>query len=66
MGAGGCWGAAAELAREPKRENPDHSMGAILAIEGPVELGMTPAQAIVPGTKNGAPACRKLAGFENI
>ena len=41
------WGAAPDLAREPKPETQDHGMGTILAIEGLVELGMTPAQAIV-------------------
>ena len=54
------WGAAAELAREPKVETQDHGMGTILAIEGLVELGMTPAQALVAGTKNGAIACRRI------
>jgi imidazolonepropionase-like amidohydrolase len=29
-----------------------------MAIEGLVELGMTPAQAIVAGTRNGALACK--------
>ena len=33
-------------------------MGTITAIEGLVELGMTPSQAIVAATKNGALACR--------
>ena len=54
------WGAAPELAREPKPENQDHGIGTIVAIEGLVELGMTPSQAIVAATKNGAIACRKL------
>ena len=31
-----------------------------MAIEGLVELGMTPAQAITAGTRNGAIACRRL------
>jgi imidazolonepropionase-like amidohydrolase len=31
-----------------------------MAIEGLVELGMTPIQAITAGTKNGAIACRRL------
>jgi imidazolonepropionase-like amidohydrolase len=34
-----------------------------MAIEGLVELGMTPAQAIVAGTRNGALACRKSGEF---
>ena len=37
-----------------------------MAIEGLVELGMTPAQAIVSGTKNGAIACRRLADFGTL
>jgi imidazolonepropionase-like amidohydrolase len=60
------WGAAPDLAREPKPENQDHGMGTILAIEGLVELGMTPAQAIVAATKNGAIACRKLDRFVTL
>jgi len=60
------WGAALELAREPKPENQDHGIGTILAIEGLVELGMTPSQAIVAATKNGAMACRKLDQFGTI
>ena len=52
------WGSAPEFAREPKPETQDHGIGTILAIEGLVELGMTPSQAIVAGTKNGAIACR--------
>jgi imidazolonepropionase-like amidohydrolase len=60
------WGAAPEFAREPKAETQDHGMGTILAIEGLVELGMTPAQAIVAGTKNGAIACRRLPDFGTL
>jgi len=41
-------------------------MGTILAIEGLVELGMTPAQAITAATKNGAVACRKLEQLGTI
>ena len=41
-------------------------MGTILAIEGLVELGMTPSQALVAGAKNGALACRRLADFGTI
>jgi imidazolonepropionase-like amidohydrolase/cyclophilin family peptidyl-prolyl cis-trans isomerase len=60
------WGAAPEFAREPKPETQDHGTGTILAIEGLVELGMTPAQAIVAGTKNGAIACRKLNDYGTL
>jgi imidazolonepropionase-like amidohydrolase len=66
VGTDSYWGAAAELAREPKPQNQDHGIGTILAIEGLVELGMTPAQAIVAGTRNGAMACRKLADFGTV
>jgi imidazolonepropionase-like amidohydrolase len=60
------WGAAPEFAREPKPETQDHGMGTILAIEGLVELGMTPSQAIVAATKNGAIACRRLSDFGTL
>jgi imidazolonepropionase-like amidohydrolase len=48
------WAAAPELTRTPKPEEQDHGTGTIAAIEGFVELGMTPGQAIVAATKNGA------------
>ena len=60
------WGAAPEFAREPKPENQDHGMGTILAIEGLVELGMTPSEAIVAGTRNGAIACRALKQYGTL
>jgi len=60
------WAAASELSRTPKLENQDHGMGTIIAIEGLVELGMTPAQAIVAATKNGALASRGLKEFGTI
>jgi imidazolonepropionase-like amidohydrolase len=49
---------APELARGPKPEWQDHGIGTILGIEGLVELGMTPMQAIVAATANGAKAAR--------
>ncbi len=52
------WAAAPELTRTPKPIDQDHGMGTILAVEGFVELGMTPAQAIAAGTRNGAAAAR--------
>ncbi len=58
--------AAPELARQPKPENQDHGIGSIVAIEGLVELGMTPMQAIVAATKNGAIACKRLDDFGTI
>src|SRR5204863_1048709 len=60
------WAAAPELSRTAKPVDQDHGMGTILAIEGLVELGMTPSQAIVAGTKNGAIACRKLDQFGTL
>jgi imidazolonepropionase-like amidohydrolase len=59
-------GAAPELSREPKPEHQDHGIGTIIGIEGLVELGMTPAQAIVAATRNGALACRKLDEYGTI
>ena len=47
-------GAAPEFQRSAKLENQEPGIGSIIAIEGLVELGMTPGQAIVSGTKNGA------------
>ena len=66
VGTDNYWGAAAELSREPKAENQDHGIGTIIGIEGLVELGMTPAQAIVAATKNGAIACRKLSDYGTL
>ena len=59
VGTDSYWAAAPEFAIEPKPDNQSHGIGTIMAIEGLVELGMTPAQAIVAGTKNGALACRE-------
>lgn len=66
VGTDSYWAAAAELARAPKPVYQDHGTGTILAIEGLVELGMTPSQAIVAGTKNGAIASRGEALFGTI
>jgi imidazolonepropionase-like amidohydrolase len=60
VGTDNYWGAATELSREPKPEHQNHGIGTIIGIEGLVELGMTPAQAITAATRNGALACRKL------
>lgn len=59
VGTDSYWAAAPELSRTPKPENQDHGIGTIIAIEGLVELGMTPAQAIVSATKNGAIVSRR-------
>jgi imidazolonepropionase-like amidohydrolase len=66
VGTDSYWAAAAELARAPKPVNQDHGTGTLLAIEGLVELGMTPSQAIVAGTKNGAIASRGETLFGTI
>ncbi|HWF83361.1 MAG TPA: amidohydrolase family protein [Vicinamibacterales bacterium] len=60
------WAAAAELSRTPKPKEQDHGIGTIMAIEGLVELGMTPSQAIVSATRNGAIAARGLKDFGTI
>ena len=50
---------ASEFVRTPKAMGFEPGIGTLMAIEGLVEVGMTPAQAIVAATKNGALACRK-------
>ena len=52
--------AAPEFARAPKPDWQDPGSGTIYAIEGLVELGMTPGQAIVAATRNGAMAAGML------
>jgi imidazolonepropionase-like amidohydrolase len=66
VGTDSYWAAASELSRTPKSESQDHGAGTIAAIEGLVELGMPPAQAIVAATKNGAIASRDLQAFGTI
>jgi len=66
VGTDSYWAAASELSRTPKPDNQDHGNGTIAAIEGLVELGMSPAQALVAGTKNGAIASRGLQTFGTI
>lgn len=60
------WAAAPELTRTPKMPDQNHGTGTILAIEGFVELGMTPSQAIVAGTKNGAIAARAIKDYGTL
>jgi len=60
------WAAAPEFTRTPKPIDQDHGIGTILAIEGLVELGMTPSQAIVAATRNGAMAARGLKDFGTL
>jgi imidazolonepropionase-like amidohydrolase len=67
IGTDNYWAAAPEFTRAgPKPDTQNHGIGSIIAIEGLVELGMTPAQAIVAATKNGAIASRGLAEFGTI
>jgi imidazolonepropionase-like amidohydrolase len=61
VGTDNYWAAASELSRTPKPQNQDHGIGTIIGIEGLVELGMSPAQAIGAATKNGAIAARSAA-----
>jgi imidazolonepropionase-like amidohydrolase len=60
------WAAAPELTRTPKPPEQDHGIGTVMAIEGFVELGMTPLQAITAGTKNGAIAAKGLKDFGTL
>jgi imidazolonepropionase-like amidohydrolase len=60
------WAAAPEFTRTPKPSEQDHGIGTIMAIEGLVELGMTPSQAIVAATRNGAAAARGLKDYGTI
>jgi imidazolonepropionase-like amidohydrolase len=57
---------APEFRRTEKSQHQDPGIGTILAIEGLVELGMTPSQAIVASTKNGALACKALDKFGTL
>ena len=66
VGTDSYWAAAPEFAIDPKPDSQSHGIGTLMAIEGLVELGMTPAQAITAGTKNGAIACRKLNEFGTL
>jgi len=67
--AGGCvttigtdnyLGTAPEFRREKKLENQSFGIGSVIATEGLVELGMTPMEAIVAVTRNGAIASGML------
>ncbi len=66
VGTDNYWAAAAELSRTPKPENQDHGVGTIIGIEGLVELGMTPMQAIVAATTNGAFAAGRSADLGTL
>jgi len=66
VGTDNYWAAAPELQRQKKPEAQDHGIGTIVAIEGLVELGMKPAEAIVAATRNGAFAARRLQDFGTL
>lgn len=59
-------GLAPEFRRDPKPAWQDPGTGSLAAIEGLVELGMTPMQAIVGATRNGALASKALADYGTI
>lgn len=59
-------GLAPEFRRDPKPAWQDAGSGSLAAIEGLVELGMTPMQALVAATKNGALASHALAEYGTI
>lgn len=59
-------GSAPEFLKSPKPANQEPGSGSIMAIEGLVELGLTPAQAIVSVTKTGAMAARGVDDFGTI
>ena len=59
-------GEAPEFRRRPKPETFEAGRGTLCAVEGLVELGMSPSQAIVAATKNGAMACGALDRYGTV
>ena len=59
-------GVAPEYGRAPKPIWQEPGIGTLLAIEGLVELGMTPSQAIVAATRNGAIAAGAIDEFGTV
>lgn len=59
-------GQAPEFRRDPKPAWQDPGTGSIAAIEGLVELGMTPLEAITAATKNGALSSHALNDYGTI
>ena len=57
---------APEFTRQPRAENQQPGTGSVIALEGLVELGMTPMQALVAATKNGAIAMRRSADLGTV
>lgn len=66
VGADSVVGIAPEFRRTEKDQHLEPGMGTIIAIEGLVELGMSPSQAIVAATRNGALACKSLEEFGTL
>jgi imidazolonepropionase-like amidohydrolase len=66
IGTDNYWAAAPEFARTPKPPQQEHGLGSLIAIEGLVELGMSPAQAIVSATRNGALAAGGLKEYGTL
>jgi predicted amidohydrolase YtcJ len=60
-------GPAPEFRRPPpKGDYGEPGIGTIMSIESLVELGITPLQALVIATKNGAIACKGLKEFGTL
>jgi imidazolonepropionase-like amidohydrolase len=59
-------GLAPEFRRDPKPDWQEPGLGTLAAIEGLVELGMTPLQALTAATKNGAIASRALGQYGTV
>lgn len=59
-------GDAPEFRRSAKSPEQEPGEGSLLAIEGLVELGMTPMQAIVAATRNGARAAGRLKDLGTV
>jgi imidazolonepropionase-like amidohydrolase len=66
VGADSVVGEAPEFRRTEKSAHLEPGIATIIAIEGLVEMGMTPAQAIVAATRNGAMACKGLQRFGTL
>ncbi|MFN8582987.1 MAG: amidohydrolase family protein [Gemmatimonadaceae bacterium] len=59
-------GMAPEFRRDPKPDWQDPGTGTLASIEGLVELGMTPMQALTAATRNGAIASKALAEYGTV
>jgi imidazolonepropionase-like amidohydrolase len=59
-------GDAPEFRRAPKTDEAEPGIGTIRAIEGLVELGMSPMQAIVAATQNGAASANRSKDLGTI